>query len=153
MYVDGNLVIDNWTRQRRGESFFGSGTVEEKGIYQLKANTSHEVVVEYVNVSARSDEEDERIQDSNAAMSLGGAEVIDDEETIQEAVNLAKAADVAIVVVGLGPDWETEGYDRTTLALPGRTDELVQRVAEVNKKTIVVTQSVSARESSTCSWE
>jgi beta-glucosidase len=31
--------------------------------------------------------------------------------------------------------------------MPGRTDELIQRVAEVNPKTIVVTQSVRAGES------
>jgi hypothetical protein len=37
---------------------------------------------------------------------------------------------------------ESEGYDRTTLDLPGRTNELIQRVARVNPKTIVVTQSV-----------
>jgi Glycosyl hydrolase family 3 C-terminal domain len=38
---------------------------------------------------------------------------------------------------------ESEGYDRTTLDLPGRTNELIRRVAEVNPKTVVVTQSVS----------
>lgn len=143
LYIDGNLVVDNWTRQTRGDSFFGSGTVEEKGVYDLKAGVSHSILVEYVNVSAKNDLEDERIQDSNAALSLGGAEVIDEEETLKEAVQLAKEADVAVVIIGLGPDWETEGYDRTTLELPGRTNELVRRVAAVNKKTIVVTQSVN----------
>jgi beta-glucosidase len=44
--------------------------------------------------------------------------------------------------VGLNADWETEGYDRTTLALPGRTDELISKVATSNKNTVVVTQSV-----------
>ena len=55
---------------------------------------------------------------------------------------MAKEADAVIAVVGLNADWETEGYDRTTLALPGRTDELVSKVAAANPKTIVVTQSV-----------
>lgn len=31
--------------------------------------------------------------------------------------------------------------------LPGRTNELIQRIAEVNRKTVVVTQSVRATES------
>ncbi len=39
---------------------------------------------------------------------------------------------------------ESEGYDRTTLDLPGRTNELIQRVAGVNSKTVVVTQAVRA---------
>ncbi|KAG6822449.1 hypothetical protein H0H93_005581, partial [Arthromyces matolae] len=59
------------------------------------------------------------------------------------AVQLAKEADVTIAIVGLNGDWEAGGYDRTTLALPGRTDELVEEVLAVNPNTIVVTQSVS----------
>jgi len=61
---------------------------------------------------------------------------------MEDALSLAKEADVVIAVIGLNSDWETEGYDRTILALPGRTDELIEKVAAVNPKTIVVTQSV-----------
>lgn len=61
-----------------------------------------------------------------------------------EAVKLASEADVAIAIVGLNADWETEGYDRQTLALPGRTDELITKVLAANPKTVVVTQSVSS---------
>jgi beta-glucosidase len=49
-----------------------------------------------------------------------------------------RVADAAVVVVGTNDDWETEGSDRTTIALPGDQDELVRRVAEVNDRTIVV---------------
>jgi beta-glucosidase len=73
---------------------------------------------------------------------LGGAEVINPDEEMARAVQLAKDADAVIAIVGLNADWETEGYDRTTLALPGRTDELIAKVAAVNSKTVVVTQSV-----------
>ena len=84
-----------------------------------------------------------RIASSNPGVRLGGAPVQDPEDAMNEAIELAKEADVVIAVVGLNGDWETEGYDRTTLALPGRTDELVSRVAKANPNTIVVTQSVS----------
>ena len=47
-------------------------------------------------------------------------------------------ADAAVVVVGSGPAAESEGYDRPGLALTGRQDELVRRVAAVNDRTIVV---------------
>jgi len=73
---------------------------------------------------------------------LGGAEVVDEDEEMAKAVKLAQEADVVIAIVGLNADWETEGYDRTTLALPRRTDELVEKVAKANSRTIVVTQSV-----------
>ena len=39
---------------------------------------------------------------------------------------LARDADVAIVVVGTTAEVESEGFDRTSLALPGRQDELVR---------------------------
>ncbi|KAG6885755.1 hypothetical protein C0993_010267 [Termitomyces sp. T159_Od127] len=145
LYVDGDLVIDNWTRQQRGDAFFGCGTQEKKGICQLKANKAYEIVVDFCNVRGPADgDEDEAVMDSNPGVRLGGAEVIDPDTSIAEAVQLAKEADVAIAVVGLNADWETEGYDRTTLALPGRTDELVAKVAEANPHTVVVTQSGSS---------
>ena len=55
---------------------------------------------------------------------------------------MAKGADAVIAITGLNADWEAKGYNRTTLALPGRTDELIARVAAVNAKTVVVTQTV-----------
>ncbi len=63
---------------------------------------------------------------------------------MNSAVSLAKDADAVIAVVGLSADFESEGYDRTTLALPGRTDELISKVSAVNSRTVVVTQSVSS---------
>ena len=47
-------------------------------------------------------------------------------------------ADAAVVVVGSAEMTESEGFDRETLALPGRQDELVRRVAAVNARTVVV---------------
>jgi beta-glucosidase len=61
-----------------------------------------------------------------------------DDEEIERAVALARDADVAVLVVGTTEEVESEGFDRTSLALPGRQDELVRRVAEVNPRTVVV---------------
>ncbi|KAF8963765.1 beta-glucosidase [Flammula alnicola] len=145
LYVDGNLVIDNWTRQRRGEDFFGYASEEELGRYDLKAGVKHDILVEFCNVRAPADgDEDEAVMDSNPGVRLGGVEVQDSDELIATAVQLAKEADAVIAVVGLNGEWETEGYDRKSLALPGRTDELIFKVAAVNPKTVVVTQSGSA---------
>jgi beta-glucosidase len=43
-----------------------------------------------------------------------------------------------LVFVGTTHEWETEGRDRATLALPGIQDDLVRRVAGVNDRTVVV---------------
>nr|ADX07306.1 putative beta-glucosidase [Flammulina velutipes] len=145
LYVDGNLVIDNWTRQRRGEGFFGAGTVEEKGVYHLKVGIKHEILVEYCDVRGPADgDEDEIVMDTFAAVRLGGAAVVEEEALIADAVKVAKDADVVIAVVGNNADWESEGYDRKTLALPGRSDELVRKVVAVNPNTIVVIQAGSS---------
>ncbi|EMD34223.1 glycoside hydrolase family 3 protein [Gelatoporia subvermispora B] len=145
LYVDGELVVDNWTHQRRGEAFFGSGSEEERGVFRLKANTAHSIFVEYCNVRAPAPgDPDEAVMDSNPGVRLGGAPVQDADDLMAEAVQLAREADAVVAVVGLNADWETEGYDRTTLALPQRTDELVSRVAKENKRTVVVTQAGSA---------
>ena len=64
-----------------------------------------------------------------------------DDEEIEAAVALAAASDVAVVVVGTTAEVESEGFDRTSLALPGRQDELVRRIIAANPRTVVVVNS------------
>ena len=78
-------------------------------------------------------------------LQFGGVEVQDPDKQLEQAVDLAKEADAIIAIVGLNNEWEMEGFDRKTLSLPGRTDKLIERVAAMNPKTIVVTQSVCCR--------
>jgi beta-glucosidase len=72
------------------------------------------------------------------AIRLGIVPAPDGDALLSEAVQAARTADAAIVVVGSGPATESEGFDRPGLALPGDQDELVRRVAAVNDRTIVV---------------
>jgi beta-glucosidase len=72
------------------------------------------------------------------AVRLGVAPAADDEALLAEAEAEAAAADAAVVVVGSAESTESEGFDRSTLALPGRQDELVSRIAAVNSTTIAV---------------
>ncbi|MFC9995204.1 beta-glucosidase [Nocardia sp. NPDC127526] len=60
------------------------------------------------------------------------------DEEFAAAVELARTSDVAVVVVGTTEQIESEGYDRKTLDLPGRQNELVAAVAAVNPRTVVV---------------
>src|SRR5689334_18319247 len=60
---------------------------------------------------------------------------------MERAVAAARDADVAVVFVGTSHEYESEGFDRTSFALPGRQDELVRRVAAVNPRTVVVVNS------------
>jgi len=60
------------------------------------------------------------------------------EDMVRDAVELARGADLAVVVVGTSPRMESEGSDRSTLALPADQDEMVRAVARVNPRTLVV---------------
>ncbi|WP_369204441.1 glycoside hydrolase family 3 protein [Streptomyces sp. PU-14G] len=67
-----------------------------------------------------------------------GAPAVPEDELIDRAVREAASADTALVFVGTTDESESEGVDRDTLALPGRQDDLVARVAEANPRTVVV---------------
>ncbi|WP_420110500.1 beta-glucosidase [Pseudactinotalea sp.] len=82
----------------------------------------------------------DRGQLSNAfSVTLGTAPAAADADAlIAEAAAAAASADVAIVVVGTNSAVESEGFDRTTIDLPGRQDDLVRAVAAANPHTVVV---------------
>ncbi|MDM4762844.1 glycoside hydrolase family 3 C-terminal domain-containing protein [Galbitalea sp. SE-J8] len=60
------------------------------------------------------------------------------EREIADAVAAARAADLVVVVVGTNEESESEGWDRETLALPGRQDELVERVLDAVPDAVIV---------------
>ncbi|OIH96589.1 glycosyl hydrolase [Curtobacterium sp. MCBA15_001] len=62
---------------------------------------------------------------------------------IAAAVETARDADVVVVVVGTNSKVESEGYDRSSLALPGHQDELVAAVVAANPATVVVVNAGS----------
>lgn len=109
----------------RGDAFFGNGSAEQ--LVTVTANEGVPIPVEF----------DLEVRGPFAAIRLG-ARPPADEEAFDRAVAAATEADLAIVVVGTNDEWETEGYDRDTIALPGRQDDLVEAVAAVNDRTVVV---------------
>ncbi|PYY47483.1 glycoside hydrolase family 3 protein [Curtobacterium sp. MCBD17_023] len=74
-----------------------------------------------------------------------GTEPSDDDpaDLVAAAVSAASRADVAVVVVGTNSRVESEGHDRTSLALPGHQDDLVRAVAAANPATVVVVNAGS----------
>jgi beta-glucosidase len=128
VFLDGELVLDGFTDPppAGGTDFFGQASKDLVGEVQLRAGTPVDVVLEYARIDA-----------PLAGFRLGFRSK-DADALMERAVTAARSADVAVVVVGTNGEWETEGRDRTTLALPGRQDELVRRVAAVNPRTVVV---------------
>ncbi|EIM81964.1 glycoside hydrolase family 3 protein [Stereum hirsutum FP-91666 SS1] len=150
VFVDGKLVVDNGidNKQTPGPSFYGLGTIEEVGEVQFVKGQKYEVKVEYTNVPLplSSEEEGEVKQPPlmMAALRVGAAPKIAPEQAIVDAVELAKSKDAVIVVIGTNMDWEAEASDREGLGLPGRTDELVEKILAVRPDAIIVNQSGSS---------
>jgi len=132
LHVDGRLILDNHNVPRGG-SFFGTGKPEVSSMVSLEAGRRVDVSVEVRHVPT--------------GMGLGGlnlgAKAPVNPVTIGAAVDAAASADATIVVVGTNDDWESEGWDRTDIALPGDQDELIRAVAGVSKRTIVVVNAGS----------
>ncbi|MFE3448135.1 glycoside hydrolase family 3 C-terminal domain-containing protein [Nonomuraea sp. NPDC059194] len=78
------------------------------------------------------------------AYTLGHANPSPGEDAlIAEAVEAARACEVAVVVASTTLEVESEGFDREDLRLPGRQDELIAAVAAANPRTIVVVNAGS----------
>ena len=124
--VNGQVVVDDPLGQLpRSREYFGFGSEEQVHGIPMKKGVP-------VKFEARM-----RTRAGFSALRIGIAEPLDTNE-LKDAVAFAANADAAIVVVGTNDEWETEGHDRDSIALPGQQDELVRQIAAVNPRTIVV---------------
>lgn len=101
LYVNDELVVDNETTQRQGQTFFGSGTVEEKGTVKLEKGRKYNVRVEFASAPASKLISDAVVVSAGGGLRIGGAWVIDAEEEIKKAAALAKEVDQVIICAGL----------------------------------------------------
>lgn len=108
-----------------GDAFYGFGSQEQSSAVVLAAGETVPIEVTL------------RLPRPFGGVRIGVREPVAGDE-MAGAVALAERSDAAVVVVGTTDEWETEGSDRASIALPGDQDELVRRIAAVNDRTIVV---------------
>src|SRR6266704_86464 len=125
--IDGQQVIEKWTEQTSGGDFLGMGGSEAQATVTLEAGRAYLLTLELSKSEAV----------PLGAVRLGCRPPLP-ADTIERAVAAAVASDVAIVCVGFGGDWQSEGFDRPNMDLPGKQDALVEQVAAANPRTIVV---------------
>ncbi|KAJ8122053.1 hypothetical protein ONZ43_g1650 [Nemania bipapillata] len=144
LYLDGKLALDLWNWTEEGEAMF-DGSIDYMVDVHMTAGKSVELRIEMTNELRPVSKQKE----FNMTHKYGGCRIGFKEEDqvdyLQEAVDAAAQADVAIVIVGLDAEWESEGYDRQTMDLPsdGSQDRLVQAILKANPRTVVVNQSGS----------
>jgi beta-glucosidase len=120
-YLDGELTIDRWDEPESWDETEKTTPVELVGgqTYDIQLDFSWEG------------------SDRHRGVRLGCLPPLP-ENLMERAVALAARADAAIVVAGLTPEWEGEGFDRVDMELPGDQNELIERVAAANPNTVVV---------------
>ncbi len=72
------------------------------------------------------------------AVGYGTKQDVIDEALVKEAVEVAKAANVAVIFAGLPDSFESEGYDRSHMRMPECQNYLIQEVTKVQPNTVVV---------------
>ncbi|EOO00679.1 putative glycoside hydrolase family 3 protein [Phaeoacremonium minimum UCRPA7] len=144
LYIDDKLALDLWDWTEEGEAMF-DGSIDYLVEIDMQAGKAVELKVEMTNELRPVSKQ----KTFNMTHKYGGCRIGFKEEDqldyLQEAVDAAKAADVAVVIVGLDAEWESEGYDRQTMDLPsdGSQDRLIEAVVKANPNTVVVNQSGS----------
>jgi beta-glucosidase len=136
LWLGGEEVVDRRLERRPGADIVEGMVIPPQAAHtvHLESGAEVEVVLAHEVGTADSDLGDPSVR---FQLNLQPPHATDDEE-IERAVALAREVEVALVVVGTTSEVESEGFDRGSLSLPGRQDELVRRVAEVNPRTVVV---------------
>ncbi|KAK5126087.1 hypothetical protein LTR85_011442 [Meristemomyces frigidus] len=141
MYVDGEEKVDNETKQTQGTVFYGCGTVEERGTVAMEKGKTYHIKLEFASAPTSKLNGDGIVRFGGGGFRIGGAWVLNMDDTIAEAARMAKDAEQVVICAGLNQDWEGEGADRADMRLPGRMDDLITAVAEANPMTVVVNQT------------
>jgi len=122
VYINGELVVDNWTKQT-------VRTITQD--YSFEKGKEYDLKVEFFETVG------------NVWFKLLWDVGVENDwkQQIQQAVATAQKSDVAIVTVGIE---EGEFRDRAYLSLPGHQEELIQSVAKTGKPMVVVLVGGSA---------
>lgn len=122
LYVNNQLLIDNWKKQTYSTILTD---------FNFEKNKAYDVRIEFFEPVG------------NAHLKLIWNVPINNEwqNSIREAINIAKQADVVVIVAGIH---EGEFQDRAMLSLPGHQEELIQKIADTGKPVVVVLVGGSA---------
>ena len=132
LLIDGEVVIDAPVFEP-GQEIFNCACDEIRATRPLEAGRAYQLVLEVCTPPA-----DTPLSITYARI---GVQRVLGQDDIARAAALAQDADVAVLCVGLNSEWDGEGIDRPHIDLPAAINTLVESVAAVARKTIVVLQS------------
>jgi beta-glucosidase len=127
LYLDGEPVLENTAPSSSNPEL---GIVSKDVHLTLTADQAYNIRVEFARHSHQN------FAHWRMAMNLWQDPATDNR--LEQAVEAAKTCDAVIIFAGMPEYFETEGWDRPDMELPGRQNELIQRVVEANPNTVVV---------------
>ncbi|TXK16400.1 glycoside hydrolase family 3 C-terminal domain-containing protein [Homoserinibacter sp. GY 40078] len=131
--LDGATVLDADSQpvgDDLGAALLSPGTVTAP--VRVEAGHSYELAIEY-----RREVTEQFAGAMTFAFGLGPSTASAD-ALEAEAESAAREADLVVLVVGTNSAVESEGFDRTSLSLPGRQDALAERVLAANPRSVVI---------------
>jgi beta-glucosidase len=140
LVIDGDMVFDETVDLPPGADVVEALSKPPQRLAVVELEAGRDVPVELIYRPTRGTELG-AAEVTMLIVRLNVARVFDEQAEFDRAVALAGDSEVAVVVVGTSEEVESEGFDRTSLALPGRQDELVRAVAAANPRTVVVVNS------------
>ncbi len=114
LYLDGKLIIDDWTDH---------GEKPNSAKVDLIAGKEYSIVFEYYDNG------------------MGAAALLTwdlEEQNFQHALKLAGTNDLVILMMGITPGLASEEHDRLDISLPKIQQELIKEVAKVNPNIVTV---------------
>lgn len=122
LYINNKLIVDRWQKITVSE------TLKE---FYFEKGKPYDIRIEFYEPSGN----------GQIRLKWNATVKNNEEQKIAAAVSAAKKSDIAIVVAGIN---EGEFQDRASLRLPGRQEELIQRIAATGKPVIVLLVGGSA---------
>ena len=120
LFINDSLVINDWNDHAAQSNTYK---------IHLGKDESYKIKLEYYENSG------------DALVELGWRSPND--RLIGDAITAAQNSDAVILFMGTSGNFESEGFDRSDLKLPDNQDEFINKIASVNKNTIVVLTSGS----------
>ncbi len=125
-YIDGEIVLDNW-----GDAEIKNApprhNQETEATIEIASGQSCEITIEYCK-------HEKMVW---TGVRLGYMPPVP-EDAIERAAKLAAESDVAVIFAGSSDEWDSEGFDRPDMEMPGRQVELIEKVSAANPNTVVV---------------
>ncbi len=126
LFLDGKSILESVASKAGTRDVFTRGVAVQK----LQTGKAYEFRMEYVRFP-----EQEVV---NYGLGIGLTFEDGKDRRLEQAAEVAKRCDVALVFAGYPDAFESEGTDRPSIDLMGKQNELITAVANANPRTVVI---------------